>query len=91
MGDIKGNILIISSKDPEYSASLGLDIMRSLESEGYNVDYLTKYEYNGNIDNVFSIEKKSKVREFRRIISKVLGKNVVEYVIDKLKKVGIVK
>lgn len=91
MNKRKGNILIISSKHPEYSASLGFDIMSSLESFGFCVDYLTKYSYDGNLKNVFAVEKMSKAQEFKKILSRVLGKRVVNYMITLLKTSGIIK
>ncbi|MBR5824296.1 MAG: glycosyltransferase [Paludibacteraceae bacterium] len=85
------NVLIISSKDPEYSASLGLDIMRSLEYSGFSVDYLTKYSYKGYLNNIYAIEKYSKVQFLKNLISKFVGKRFVDFIITFIKKRGIVK
>ena len=84
-------VLIISSKEPEYSASLGLDIMRSLEGSGYSVDYLTKYTYRGGLNNIYSVEKYSKIQVLKRFISHLVGKGVVDFMITFLKKCGFIK
>ena len=86
-----GNVLIISSKEPEYSASLGLDIMKSLEDSGLSVDYLTKYTYRGSLNNIYAVEKYSKIQVLKRLVSKLIGKRAVEFIITLLKKCRVIK
>ena len=51
----KRKILIISSISPYKSANLGMDIISSLQEEGYEVDFLTQYKIPSK--NVISIEE----------------------------------
>lgn len=67
------NILLVSSKPPEYSAHLGGDIVRALQKKGCTVDYLSLYP--SKLDNTFKIynilndEPKSKSTILRNKLS----------------------
>ncbi len=65
------NILLISSRPPHHSAGLGQSIMDGLTDQGCRVDFLTKFSYDGQPDNVISLLKKPKdsfLRIFKRKI-----------------------
>ena len=73
MNNFLKKVLIISSKPPEYSAGLGQDVMKSLQQVGCAVDYITKYAYNGTIDNVYGVEPIPFLLQIRDRLKLILG------------------
>jgi glycosyltransferase involved in cell wall biosynthesis len=51
----KLKILVLSSLSPYKSANFGLDVIKSLELAGHEVDFLTKYQFDGMTSNMFSV------------------------------------
>lgn len=88
---LTGNVLILSAKNPEYSASLGLDILESLKYAGFNVDYVTRYRYHGGVENVFSIDKFSYRKKIRQFLYKFFGEERTNNILSILKNSGIIK
>ena len=52
-------ILYISSRPPKHSAGLALDQMKSLEMAGHQVDFLTKFSFEGQEENMYSVYEKN--------------------------------
>lgn len=52
-------ILYISSRPPKHSAGLAMGQMRSLVEAGHQVDFLTKYSFEGQESNMYSIYEKN--------------------------------
>lgn len=60
------NILFISSKPPQFSAGLGGELVKSLEKAGHNVDFLTRYDFEGRKPNDIYLYRSfsNKIRSF---------------------------
>ena len=52
-------ILYISSRPPKHSAGLAIDQMKSLIEAGHQVDFLTKYSFEGQESNMYSVYNKN--------------------------------
>lgn len=52
-------ILYISSRPPKHSAGLALDQMKSLKMAGHEVDFLTKFSFDGQESNMYSVDEKN--------------------------------
>jgi len=91
MNNFLKKVLIISSKPPEYSAGLGQDVMKSLQQVGCAVDYITKYAYNGTIDNVYGVEPIPFLLQIRDRLKLILGDVFVNRFIQILRKLGLLK
>lgn len=52
-------ILYISSRPPKHSAGLAMDQMKSLVEAGHQVDFLTKFAFEGQESNMYSVYEKS--------------------------------
>ena len=56
-------VLFISSRPPQHSAGLADDMMNALTAAGHQVDFLTRFDFEGRKNNQFYVFKKpSKVR-----------------------------
>lgn len=68
---IKHKILIISSRPPQHSAGLGQQLMDALISFGNDVDFLTRYYYQGMPANVLAVtsEPKNWQDKFKQMLS----------------------
>lgn len=57
-------ILFISSRPLKHSAGLAMDHIKSLEMAGHEVDFLTKYPFEGQERNMYSVCKKNWIDRF---------------------------
>ena len=71
-------ILFISSKPPQFSASLGADLIRSLENVGHKVDFLTRYDYEGRRPNDIFLYRNIS-NKIRNIVNKYKFLNVFRF------------
>ena len=80
------NVLVISSRPPFHSAGLGQDIIDALSENGINVDYLTRFKYKNQPDNVISIrnEKPLIIMTLSRLLS-FLRLDAIKRIIHRIK------